>query len=130
MVGGGVRGSTCLGDAGGLKTCGKSTQWSDVRGGAKGLKRTSGSGADGLAEFERGGGRWSLGGNLGDTNYFVLDGTSGGTSTAVGVWVGLPYVPSNSTKKPTGTDNVASSRTESDVSRGSGSRVMVGSVLL
>lgn len=33
-------------------------------------------------------------------------------------------------KKPTGTDNVAGSRMRSDVSRGSGSRVMVGSALL
>lgn len=53
-----------------------------------------------------------------------------GITTSVGVWARLSSMPLNSRSNPTGTDDVAGSRTWSDVWRGSGSGAIVGSVLL
>ncbi len=47
---------------------------------------------------------------------------------SAGVWTGLPSKPSIATKAPSGTDDVAGSRTWSDDERGSGSVAMVSSV--
>lgn len=55
VAGGGARGSSWLGGVGDLKTQGRSTQKSAVRGGVEGLKGTSRGGADGLADLGRGG---------------------------------------------------------------------------
>ncbi|XDV38984.1 hypothetical protein PO909_008288 [Leuciscus waleckii] len=109
-----------------------------------------------LAGFGRGGGNGRLGGisvdfeldYSGDTGNSELDGTSGEgrlrgitssnsskifpearhkSFTEVGVWVGLPSMPANSTRTPSRVGVVAGSRTWSDMPLGSGSRVGYGS---
>lgn len=50
------------------------------------------------------------------------------SSSATVEGIGLHFVPSNSIKIPSGTDDVASSHTWSEVSSGSGSRMILGTV--
>ncbi|ROL32994.1 hypothetical protein DPX16_5889 [Anabarilius grahami] len=151
-VEGRVRGYPCQSRAEDWKTRGRSMQQSGVnRGGTKGLKGNSRGGAKGLAVFSRGGERGRLGGIFLDTGDLELDWTSGDTGdleldgkaetrksfelearysspSVVGVWVGLPFIPSYSTRTPSGTDDDdASSRTWSDSALGSCTEVMNGS---